>query len=101
MKKKILFGTILISVILFGGILVAAGRRPREDINRDCVVDELDLEIIGNCYDCERKQDCWKECKKADLNRDRVIDLFDLAAVGLAYGEECANKRGRSKEKLK
>ena len=54
-----------------------------EDINRDGVVDLLDLVIVGARYG-QRGQN------SADLNGDHLVDIVDLVLVANAFGEEAA-----------
>ena len=53
------------------------------DINRDGVVDILDLTIVGARYG-------QRGPNTADLNGDHLVDIVDLVLVANAFGEEAA-----------
>lgn len=57
------------------------------DVNRDCVVDGLDISIVARAFGSDPTHSRWKP--EADLNGDGVIDGLDIAKVARNYGKQC------------
>lgn len=51
----------------------------REDINKDCVIDALDLALVGLSYNTTIDDNNWNS--NADVNNDYIVDIFDLVLV--------------------
>jgi len=54
------------------------------DVNGDGVVDDADLNIVGDAYGSVPGNANWN--RNADLNNDGRIDIVDLGIVGYNYG---------------
>lgn len=51
----------------------------REDINKDGVIDALDLALVGLSYNTTIDDNNWNS--NADVNNDYIVDIFDLVLV--------------------
>jgi hypothetical protein len=55
------------------------------DVNGDCIVNVLDLAMVGRCFGRQPTNSCMI----ADLNKDSKINILDLATVGRNFGKTC------------
>jgi hypothetical protein len=55
------------------------------DVNKDCIVNIIDLATAGLCF----RRPAIGNCENADVNKDGEINIFDLAAIGINFGEKC------------
>jgi hypothetical protein len=82
----------LIAIAAFTSICLAlaapgAAQALDGDINGDCNVNMLDLQLVGNRYGAT-----WGSLRYSshvDLNGDRRIDIVDLQMVAAHFGESC------------
>lgn len=54
------------------------------DVNRDGIINLIDLEIIAEAYDSQPGDPNW--CPRCDLNDDGLIDLTDIEIAGSNFG---------------
>ncbi len=64
--------------------ILAQDKPAHFDVNKDGVVDILDLALVAKHYGEKVAQDF---SKNPDVNRDGIIDIFDLVLVGAHFGE--------------
>jgi hypothetical protein len=57
------------------------------DTNGDCIVNLLDLSIVGKAFHLKPGDPYWDP--RADINKDNFINIVDLATVGQNYGNRC------------
>lgn len=57
------------------------------DLNDDCVVNIIDLNIVARAYGTRPGDEKWDPV--ADLNGDDVINMIDMNKVARQYGEAC------------
>lgn len=57
------------------------------DVNRDCVVNVIDLAMVGKAFGSNPQSANWNP--SADVYKDNVINIFDLATVGKNFGRIC------------
>ncbi|MGL5354463.1 MAG: dockerin type I domain-containing protein, partial [Clostridium sp.] len=51
----------------------------KEDVDKNGVVNKLDLELVSQSYNKNSKDSTWNS--KLDLNNDYIIDIYDLVIV--------------------
>jgi hypothetical protein len=57
------------------------------DLNRNGLVDVLDVMLVANAWRCRRGEDCYAECY--DVDGDDDIDVVDIMLVVMHWGESC------------
>lgn len=55
------------------------------DLNKDGIVNILDISIVARAYGCKPKDPNWNEV--ADLNKDGVINILDISLIARDYGK--------------
>ncbi len=83
MKSLLIFLTSIIMMLLILPLLSIETENPW-DINRDNIVDLLDIESVTDWFGQHTPVDCL--CNP-DVNQDGIIDILDLTHIGLHYGE--------------
>lgn len=76
MKKAFILS---LAAVLLLSVSVLAVTMRSEDINKDGVVDMLDLAEVSKRYNAKENDVNYDE--KYDINRDGIIDLFDLVLI--------------------
>jgi hypothetical protein len=52
---------------------------PKEDVNKDGVIDVKDIELIVSEYNCKSMGGNWNA--DLDINSDDIIDIYDVVKV--------------------
>ena len=90
MFKKIVYSTV--TLLLVGGVcFLVFGHDDSstllEDINKDGVVNILDLVLVATAFGQPTDRDA---IQNPDVNRDGIINIFDLVRVANRFGETAA-----------
>lgn len=64
----------------------ALGEDILEDINKDGVVDTLDLSMLSSKYNIDSTKSTYD--KKLDLNNDGIIDIYDIVKVARKFSNQ-------------
>lgn len=77
----------MVVLLMFPFARQAAASALVGDLNDDCVVNLLDLAIIGDRYLIGYGS--LRYSPKYDLNNDHIIDIFDIQIVAAHYLQTC------------